>query len=275
MEQKLVFVDLDGTLLNQHQQVPDSAKEACLAAVANGHRLFMCTGRCVPEIYPWLWDLGITGLDGAGGGYVEVEGEVILDERHCFPVIADVSDVLSDLGADWVWQSPTAINPSAGYLELFVDPPGQEGQHGNWAAYREQVVPYVRGGLPQTASKCLFVLPGEEHSDVQAVRSRFGTRVHIVDGAASRPHGPMAEILPLGCNKAVGMRAVRSFLGDSSAETVAIGDSPNDLELLHAADFSVAMGNAAAPIRAAADIVTSGVNENGLWRAFQQANLLD
>lgn len=46
MKQKLIFLDIDGTLLPPGEMtVPDSAVEALHRARANGHKLFLCTGR--------------------------------------------------------------------------------------------------------------------------------------------------------------------------------------------------------------------------------------
>ena len=47
---KLVFIDIDGTLADENHVVPESAKIACKQAQANGHKLFICTGRSVPKI---------------------------------------------------------------------------------------------------------------------------------------------------------------------------------------------------------------------------------
>ena len=55
---KLVFIDIDGTLADENHIVPESAKTACARAQANGHKLFICTGRSVPKIERNILDLG-------------------------------------------------------------------------------------------------------------------------------------------------------------------------------------------------------------------------
>ena len=46
MKQKLIFLDIDGTLLPPGEMlIPQSTVEALRKAHANGHKLFLCTGR--------------------------------------------------------------------------------------------------------------------------------------------------------------------------------------------------------------------------------------
>ena len=58
---KLVFIDIDGTLADENHVVPESARIACKQAQANGHKLFICTGRSVPKIERSILDLGFDG----------------------------------------------------------------------------------------------------------------------------------------------------------------------------------------------------------------------
>ena len=48
---KIIFIDVDGTLTNYENQIPPSAVDAIKAARANGHKIYLCTGRSRAEIY--------------------------------------------------------------------------------------------------------------------------------------------------------------------------------------------------------------------------------
>ena len=70
MEKKLVFLDIDGTLLPPGgMQVPQSALDALHKAHANGHKLFLCTGRNLGMTRPLLRH-GFDGYICSAGGYV-------------------------------------------------------------------------------------------------------------------------------------------------------------------------------------------------------------
>ena len=58
---KAVFLDVDGTLVNEGGLVPESAQRAVREARANGHRVFLCTGRSPAELWPQIRDIGFDG----------------------------------------------------------------------------------------------------------------------------------------------------------------------------------------------------------------------
>ena len=83
METKYIFLDIDGTLVDFQGKLADSALEALKAAKANGHKLFVCTGRQRSQIYPWLLEkITFDGAVCSSGAYVMADGECIA--RHCF-----------------------------------------------------------------------------------------------------------------------------------------------------------------------------------------------
>ena len=70
---KILFLDVDGTLVDYEGRLPSSAVTAIRAARCKGHRVYLCTGRSRAEVYPPLWDIGLDGMIGGNGSYVEAE----------------------------------------------------------------------------------------------------------------------------------------------------------------------------------------------------------
>ncbi len=266
---RLVFLDVDGTLIDSRQLMPDSARAACLAAVDAGHTLMLCTGRTVPEVYPWLFETGVSGIVAGGGGYVRVGEEVHSDVRMGSDSIEEVTSELEALGADWVWQSPDSLNPSPGFLRVLT----ASGSQGSWSAYARQVAPWVHEERPLTSSKCTFTLPADHSVTVGAVIDSFRGRYHVIPGSMG-PGGLTGELLPLGVDKGVGLLLATRVLGMEPRSTIAVGDSENDLEMLEAAGTAVAMGNAREGVKAIADMVTAPVDEDGLAQAFRDLDLV-
>lgn len=58
---KLIFLDVDGTLVDYHNYIPESAVKAIRQARENGHLIYVCTGRSKAEMQPELWDIGLDG----------------------------------------------------------------------------------------------------------------------------------------------------------------------------------------------------------------------
>lgn len=84
----------------------------------------------------------------------------------------------------------------------------------------------------------------------------------------SGPH--TIEIAHTQSTKGNALREVCGLLGIDPAHVMAIGDSGNDLSMLQAAGFSVAMGNAAPHIQAAADAVTLPYDQDGAAIAIER-----
>ena len=58
---KFIFIDVDGTLVDYENNLPDSAVEAIRLARKNGHKVYICTGRSRAEVYQSIWDIGLDG----------------------------------------------------------------------------------------------------------------------------------------------------------------------------------------------------------------------
>jgi hydroxymethylpyrimidine pyrophosphatase-like HAD family hydrolase len=76
---KIVFIDVDGTLVNDTMMGSESAQAACRTAVKNGHILCLCSGR-QRFLMKDLMSLGFQAVISAGGAEIEIDRNVI-DER--------------------------------------------------------------------------------------------------------------------------------------------------------------------------------------------------
>lgn len=77
MGKKFIFLDVDGTLTDYDNHIPASAAAAIRKARANGHRVYLCTGRSKAEIYDELWAIGLDGMIDGNGCYAEDHGQAL------------------------------------------------------------------------------------------------------------------------------------------------------------------------------------------------------
>ena len=70
-------------------------------ARASGHRVYLCTGRSRAEIYPHLWDLGVDGLIGGNGSYIE-DGDLVVFHQVLDPAVVQRA-------VDWMIERDLAI----------------------------------------------------------------------------------------------------------------------------------------------------------------------
>lgn len=120
---KVVFLDVDGTMVNDRGEIPESTKEAVRRAKANGHKMVVCTGRSRFQIYDELLELGFSGIVGAAGVFVIADGKEIyhayIDEEHR----KSVYDYLEGNGFLFCYQADDGVvlnrRSSEGILEIY------------------------------------------------------------------------------------------------------------------------------------------------------------
>ena len=109
------------------------------------------------------------------------------------------------------------------------------------------------------------VLVRLETSDSQAMHDLIDP---LVDGTChasfSEPDNGLVELAPFGITKAKTLSDLCDHLGVARAQVMAFGDMPNDLEMIEWAGLGVAMGNAEEQIKAAADVVTTSNDDDGV-----------
>ena len=88
---KIVFLDVDGTLIDYDAKCPASAAKAVELARANGNKVYICTGCSKAEI--GQRDLPeLDGMIGANGGYVEDDGKVVMHQALTVDQVKHIVD---------------------------------------------------------------------------------------------------------------------------------------------------------------------------------------
>ncbi len=83
--------------------------------------------------------------------------------------------------------------------------------------------------------------------------------------------GFAVHIKSMNVNKGTALLEVAALIGLDAGGIMAIGDSVNDIEMLHAAGLGVAVGNANPVLKSTADMVTSGRYGAGVVEALEYA----
>jgi len=267
---RAVFVDIDGTLCDSRQHIPRSAIDALSQVRSNGHRIFACTGRSAPEVYPRFWDVGFEGLVGGAGGYASVGDHVLLDERMPREHVEVLTTLWEELDAFYIWQGPDHMGPSEGYLDFFVPRAGSHPE--DWIEYAQSITPFIVNIDDGSFTKVTAYVPPEKAS-LERVTAALPTGYRAIIGSVGAAGYVPFEVVPAHLSKAVGIRAICEHVGIPLSRTVALGDSNNDIEAVETAALGISIGNGCEALTKAANIVAPSVCEDGLAWALSAVGL--
>ena len=272
MRSKILFFDIDGTLMMFGGIIPESAKQALYAAKANGHKLIICTGRSRAGVSAGIEALPFDGYVCASGGYVEYEGKVVYHETwkpetiEKFVAFATENQVLFHLqcsGRIYVLDEQKAIIDRK-WEKRFADFGLPLKQFDSIAFSREEIknTPDVDKAMymdsPFSLEQMQQMLP-----DYEVTGSSF-----------DKEEAQNGEVTSEGITKAHGMKRLLDYIGAEVADSVAYGDGPNDYEMLEFAGIGVAMGNADESLKQKADMVTSAIDEDGIYHSMKALHLI-
>ena len=275
---KAVFLDVDGTLVNDRGLVPDSARQAVREARANGHCVFLCTGRSPAELWPELTDIGFDGLIAASGAFVEVGTDELLHRCLTHSEVEHVLGFFEARNINFYFQANDGIYATSDVRELLrrliagsVTDVGvlaelESGLFGFVDAIKVGVDPYT-----PLITKVIYLF-----SDVtlDELRAEFADSFVVIPSSVPLFGPTSGELMLPGVNKATGIDVLLAHVGVARADTIAIGDSYNDVEMLEHVAVGVAMGDAPEAVKAIADEVTAAVDEDGIRLSFLRHGLI-
>ena len=245
---KIIFFDIDGTLVDPESgMISDKTILALTRLKERGIKICISTGRApseVPDFGPLKFDVYCTY-----NGSLCYAGSEIL---HSNPIAAaDVAQVIRNaagigrpvsvatrnrLAANG-WDPDLADYYRLAKLELTVAPDFD-------AACREDVYQILLG--------CREA----EHPAI--IRGAQGVKIAVSWDRA-------VDVIPASSGKGTAITKVLEHFGLDASQSMAFGDSQNDLEMLKTVGVGVAMGNATTLLKAVADDVCGAVSEDGIY----------
>ena len=256
---KAIFFDIDGTLLSHKtNSVPASAVRALELLREKGILTFLATGRNyfeLPKIAP-LRGLAFDGAVSLNGQYCRNDREVI----HRAPL--DREAVVTLLRFLEEHPHPAVfVEEGQMYINFHNDHVARV-----QAAIHSELPPIgdLRRGYEQPIYQVMLYMNDVELETLPRLPNVRLTRWNL---------GGVDMIHERG-GKAVGIAKVLEYYGIDKAETMAFGDGENDVDMFGAVGTAVAMGNACANAKAAADYVTDKVLDDGIWNALKHFGVL-
>jgi len=256
-----LFFDIDGTLVSfDTHEIPASTILALTQAKANGHKVFIATGR--PPII--ITNLGaiehlIDGFVTTNGAYCFVGSDVVACKSippHEARLIVDDA-IAKNYGVIVVGEKDVAV----------LDPRGQVDEifRQHLAVQNLDLAKPVEHVLQQ---RIMQITPFFDKAYEQELMAR-------VPGCTSgRWHPAFTDVTAMGADKGEGLLAMAKYFGLNPDHTMAFGDGGNDSTMIRKAGIGVAMGNAIDELKAEADYITTTVDNDGIREALRHFGLI-
>ncbi|MCR5774613.1 MAG: HAD-IIB family hydrolase [Lachnospiraceae bacterium] len=259
---KLLFFDIDGTLWDWKNMIPESTQKAIRLVRESGNLAFINSGRTRGFIQNKdLLGIGFDGIVSGCGTMIEYGNEVIFSHE----ISADLAEkaVKSLRRCGW---KPVLEGREYLYMdeEEFAD---------DWYGQKlrrelgERLKP-ISSEWGRWEIQKMSCNTSDEKTD-ECIRE-LGEDFEFI-----RHDLPVCEIVPRPYSKGSGIRFLCDRLGVSPEDTYAFGDSVNDRAMMLAAGTAIVMGNGSEQAKKLADHVTDPLEEDGIWNACVHFRLFD
>ncbi len=257
---RAIFFDIDGTLLGLKSKIiPDSTIEALALLKAKGVKIFVSTGRSYQHA-KFLAAHGFDGFITFNGSYcVDGEGQPFF--RHTI----DVNDIriLHD-HLNTIEHFPVGVMTTEGSFISDVT----EDVAATFKLLKLEVPhakPFASALETEVLQLNLFV---DEDKEIHLINNV------LKNCESSRWCPEFIDVNARGISKQIGMEQFFAQHGLVAAETMAFGDGGNDIQMLRTAGIGVAMANAGDNVKAAANYITDTTEEDGVWKALKQYEII-
>lgn len=276
---RIVFLDVDGTILEHGEHVAPTTAVAVRTARANGHLVYLCTGRAAADIHPAVAEIGFDGAITNSGTLAVSDETVVIDRPMSREKATLLVDTLEGHAIHYVLQTNDAVYANDGmaqllreYARAIRERTGSVRPEDSISGLAERTFPPVADADLTRVAKAVFV---SDHGDgYDRLAHALGDGFQLVRGSIPLPGGSNGEINEAGTTKGSAIELLLPRLGRDAADAVAIGDSWNDVEMFAVCGVSVAMGNAQPELKDLADFVTTDVLDDGVWNAFVRLGLV-
>jgi HAD superfamily hydrolase (TIGR01484 family) len=240
---KLVALDMDGTLLNDRQEISEVNAEWIQKALAAGVKICFATGRGFQSALPYAEQLKLeTPMITVNGSEIWTRPHVL--HRRSFLSGAAVKRLheLAVTYDTWFWAyTVEGLLNKEQWLK-----PGADWDSPHWLKF---------GYFTEEAD----ILP-----EIRKTIASWGS-LEITNSSLQN-----LEINPEGVTKAAAIRELCGLLDIEMSQVVAMGDSLNDLAMIREAGLGVAMGNAQDTVKQEADFITLTNNQNGVAHVLKE-----
>lgn len=260
MKYKLLFLDIDGTILQPDHTYTSSTKEAIVQSKSQGIEVFIATGRPIHEVKDLANELKVDSFIGNNGAYAVYKNKTILDEPLNGNQVKGFLETAKENNHEMVLYTSeknyytTLDHPLVKYFnETF--------QLKNNTLFTEAVIDQIIGITVMNVTPSQKVLY-ELDENIRLAQVNSPGNEHAYD------------ILRIDMNKGEAVKKVLKHLNVEKEQSIAFGDGLNDVEMLQAVGEGFAMGNSHPDLFQYAKHKTTSVTDSGIFNGLKTLGLV-
>lgn len=257
MKTKLVFFDIDGTLIPfGKNELPESTKRSLNELRKNGIKIFVATGKSLAQLS------ATKVMDVQFDGYLTLNGQLCYDQDFKMVFGCPID--------------PLEMEVFAKAFEAKNIPYTLIGEFSRYINYVNDAVVF-RQTETNSAVPSVDKYRGEKIYQITAYVTERQKEIltNVLDLCTVTSWAPDAvDIIARGGGK---LNAINHVIEQNNAaieETMAFGDAENDIMMISKVGIGVAMGNACDKLKQVADYITADVNDDGIEKALKLFNLI-
>lgn len=259
---KAVFVDIDGTLVDEQKNVSEETLNAIKNAQANGIEIIICTGRQRVEAREFKEMCGLSRY------IICTNGSEIYDcenQESLFRSIID-SEECKEL-YEFAMEHDMLVKLNFGYSRAITN---KKYLRSNEILLEEEIDEFLSKNEITQISLC------STDKEISGLAKDFinnSNRIKNINEFIWEVNGEIFYCLHCtnpNASKGNAMAGLCKYLGIDANNVVAIGDDMNDISMLKMAGLGVAMGNAGDDVKKVADMVAETNEESGVGKILQK-----
>lgn len=279
MEQKLIFLDIDGTILVPGEGIRQTVIDGLRKARNRGHMVFINSGRSISSMPQEIADMDLDGIVAGAGSDIWIHGQNAWRTSMPESLIWKGCRVLDEMNAIYIVENYDGSYMSREGKKVLLQEDILEDDNPEMIRWKQ----FFRGKKDlhfmdewdpkkAPAAKITFILRKQEQ--VARIHELLDKDFYVAMFPVATEDYFNGELISKDANKGTAIRKTAEILKADFKNTIAFGDSMNDYHMIEAAAVGVAMGNADEKLKEIADRVCESVWEDGVIRELERMKII-
>lgn len=260
MDKHLIFMDIDGTLVDRDQKISAKTRTVITELQEQGHQFYVATGRKYSSAFEMAQKLNAETKVVASNGSIYSVNNTLHKKQLSREALAAIYKTVAQQNLPMFFFGEHTVF----YTEALPDylHKGDQSRVSNNDEEDFLFIDSIDKLLAMSTRIVNGIIIADDRQDeLSKVKAALVER-DLLSLSSSHPNN--IELIPKGVNKATAIQEIQKELAIPKEQIISFGDGMNDMEMLQASGVSVAMGNAVEELKEQAKYITDTNTEDGI-----------